>query len=83
MVKGLPRAVKLVALGDFSSHWHVYGGLPPWNETLVVRVEFCPPSMALGLKLIVGAVSTGLTVTSTADEIAFSDTGEASATTAQ
>jgi hypothetical protein len=84
VVKELPRSLKLVPVGDSSSHWHVYGEVPPLNEAMVVRVELWPVSMAPGLALMVGAARAGLTTTSWADEIVVSDfTCESSVTVAQ
>jgi hypothetical protein len=60
-----PRSLKLVAFGTSTSHWHVYGEVPPLNEVVVLSVEL-PPTVTFPLRaLISGTVSGGSTVTVT------------------
>jgi hypothetical protein len=77
-LKGLPRSVYELAPGAFWSHWQAYVGVPPPNETVVVRVELWPASTTPGLAPIVGAASAGLTVTVTGAELTVTGVSELS-----
>jgi hypothetical protein len=73
VVKELPRSLKLVPVGDSSSHWHVYGEVPPVNDVAVNSLADWPLPIVVGETEIVGGVGTGLTVTVTSPEATDSD----------
>ena len=54
-----PRPPKTLAPAGSTSHWHVYGEVPPAKRP-ADRTELWPESMVVGLAVTVGAVSAEL-----------------------
>jgi hypothetical protein len=60
----LPRGMKLLP-GASTSHWQVYGEVPPLNEVVVLSVEFSPLVIELLSTLMKGGVNAEFTATVT------------------